>query len=222
MKRRDAGLPEDKIVFAAFNAVRKISPPLFEAWMRIVEAVPESVLWLLCSDPVAQANLLDHAARKGVAAERIVFAAALGPEMHVARLQAASIALDTFPYNGHTTTSDILWAGLPVVTLRGRNFASRVSESLLGAIGAEDLVAASLDDYVALAIRLANGPEELARLRKTLAFNRLKAPLFDTARYTRHLEMAFAAMARRCRSGQAPDHIDVPRLAVAHIDSAGF
>jgi hypothetical protein len=215
MRRSDAGLPADKFVFASFNAVRKITPAVFDLWMRILKAAPDSVLWLLCGDSIARRNILRHSIESGVDVERIVFAAPTGQHAHIARLQSACLGLDTFPYNGHTTTSDKLWAGLPVVTVRGTNFASRVSESLLRAVGLEELVAEDFDDYVTLAVRLAHSPTELEGLRRKLLYNRTHTPLFDTQRYTRHLEDAFVMMAERCRRGDPPDHLDVPALPIA-------
>jgi predicted O-linked N-acetylglucosamine transferase (SPINDLY family) len=212
MRRSDAGLPSDKFVFASFNAIRKVTPAVFDLWMHILKAVPESVLWTLCGDSTARRNILLHASRAGIAEERIVFAKNVEQKQHIARLQCASLGLDTFPYNGHTTTSDKLWAGLPVVTVRGKNFASRVSESLLQAVGLGELVAEDFDDYVKLAVRLAHSPAELEGLRRKLLSNRTRMPLFDTQRYTRHIESAFMTMAQRCRRGEAPDHFDVPAL----------
>jgi hypothetical protein len=212
MRRRDAGLPDDRFVFASFNAPRKISPEIFRAWMRILSNVPDSILWVMCKDSAAQENFISHASKAGIAEERIVFALPTGQAAHIARLQTASLALDTFPCNGHTTTSDKLWAGLPVVTLRGSHFASRVSESLLKAVGLPELVADGVDDYVALATRLARMPEELVAIRQRLADNRFRMPLFDSERFTRHLEQAYTAMAERSRRGELPDHMDISAL----------
>lgn len=214
MRRSDAGLPEGKVVFASFNAVRKVSPLIFSLWMRILRSVPESVLWILCQNEIARRNLRHYAGLAGVDGARLIFASSTGQEAHIARLQAASIGLDSYPYNGHTTTSDKLWAGLPVITLRGGHFASRVSESLLRAIGMEELVAETPDDYVALAVNLARAPSELQAVREKLLRNRFTLPLFDTERFTRHLEDAFTIMAERCRHGEAPDHIGVPARPV--------
>jgi predicted O-linked N-acetylglucosamine transferase (SPINDLY family) len=211
-RRIDLDLPADKIVFASFNAVRKISPQVFDAWMRILNQVPDSVLWIMCKEPAARANLFAYAGRAGVAGERIIFTSSTGQDAHISRLQAASIGLDTFPYNGHTTTSDKLWAGLPVVAVGGTHFASRVSASLLNAVGLPELVAETVDDYVDLAVKLAGEPQMLADVRRKLIERRFSAPLFDTERFTRHLEAAFEAMAVRCRTGEAPDHLDIPAL----------
>lgn len=218
MRRQDAGLPENGVIFAAFNATRKISPAIFRAWMRILNNVPDSVLWVMCNDPAARDNFIAYASKSGVGRQRIVFASPTGPVAHIARLQAASIALDTYPYNGHTTTSDKLWAGLPVVALRGDHFASRVSASLLEAAGLPELVAAGIDDYVALATRLAKAPEERAAIRQKLAGNRFRMPLFDTQRFARHLENAYAAMAERNRRGEPPEHMDIAALPPRNDD----
>ena len=211
-RRIDLGLPEDAFVIAQFNGVRKISPRTARLWARVLKAIPNAVLWMMCGDPDAQANFNLFMQAQGVSAERIVYASRAAYPAHIARLQAADIAIDTFPTNGHTTTSDKLWAGLPVVTLRGRNFTSRVSESLLTAIGAPELVLDNEDQLVALCLALAGDPARLEALRARLAENRFKAPLFDTERFTRHLERAFEMMVEREKQGFAPEHFDVPAL----------
>jgi predicted O-linked N-acetylglucosamine transferase (SPINDLY family) len=147
-----------------------------------------------------------------VEADRVIFAPKTSYEAHTARLQAADLGLDTFPYNGHTTTSDQLWAGLPVLTVKGSNFASRVSESLLTAIGLHELVAPDLETFVAQAIALSNDPARLARLKQTIEAKRYAAPLFDAERFCRHLETAYGMMADRARQKLAPEHFDVPAL----------
>lgn len=212
MSRLEAGLPEDAIVFASFNAARKITPLTARLWTRILKAVEGSVLWIMCDNEFSRGNFLRYMIDAGIEANRIVFAKSLPYDRHVARLQAADIGLDTFPYNGHTTTSDKLWAGLPVVTMKGSNFASRVSESLLNALGMPQLVAPDAKSYVDFCVRLATDAEERAAIRQTLAANRFTAPLFDTERFTRHLETAFTMMIERARDGLEPDHIDVPAL----------
>jgi predicted O-linked N-acetylglucosamine transferase (SPINDLY family) len=212
MRRVDAGVPSDKFVFASFNNVKKISFETIGAWLGILQACPDSILWIMCADEIAQKNLLYYVKNKGVSAKRIIFAKPIGYEAHLARLQAADLCLDTFPYNGHTTTSDCLWAGLPVLTVKGTNFASRVSESLLAAIGLSELVADSVDEYVNLACELAGDNNRLRSLRQTLIHNRFSASLFDTGRFTRHLENAYEMMAERSKAGLDPDHFDVPAL----------
>lgn len=210
--RQDIGLPEDKFVFASFNGARKVTAHTAQLWARILAGTDESVLWMMCADSFARENFLHWMREAGISADRIIFAAPAAYGDHVARLQAADLALDTFPYNGHTTSSDALWAGLPVATYRGRHFASRVTESLLRAVALPELVADDARAYVALCISLAQAPERLRLLREKLAANRTTTPLFDTVRFTRHLESAFTLMVDRAKAGLEPDHIDVPRL----------
>lgn len=211
-RRADLGLSDDAFVLASFNAVRKISTATARLWAEVLRGIPNGVLWMMCDDPGARANFCAFMADHGVAADRIVFAGRAAYPAHVARLQAADLALDTFPTNGHTTTSDTLWAGLPVVTRRGHNFTSRVSESLLGAIGLSELVAEDDRAFVALCLALASDRPRLDDLRKRLAANRLTAPLFDTERFTRHLERAFEMMVERHKAGLEPAPFDVPAL----------
>lgn len=208
--RAEAGLPADGFVFCSFNGPAKVEPVMFDAWMRILAAVPGSVLWLRHGDDPADFNLRAEAARRGVAGERLVFARAVaGKNDHLFRMGLADLALDTRLYNGHTTTADTLWAGVPVVAIEGGHFASRVASSCLRAVGLPELVTDSLDAYEALAIRLAREPDELGPLRERLAANRLTFPLFDTARFARHLEQAFETMWRRHLAGDPPAPIIV-------------
>lgn len=210
--RAGLGLPEDKFVFASFNNVRKVSPEVASAWARILTAAGDSVLWMTCNDEHARGHFLAWMKRRGVEEDQIIFARTVGREPHAARLQAADLCLDTFPCNGHTTTSDCLWSGLPVLTVRGSNFASRVSESLLRTIGLPELVAATVDDYVAKAVSLSRNRGELDGLRTRLIGNRATTPLFDTERFTRHLERAYEMMVERAKADLPPDHFDVPAL----------
>lgn len=210
--RAELGLPEKAFVFAAFNSARKISRRTIALWIRILEETENTVLWVMCDSPLARRNIEKRIAASGIARDRVIFAPKTAYEKHVARLQAADLGLDTFPYNGHTTTSDKLWAGLPVITARGTNFASRVSESLLKAIGLEKLVAGTDEGFCDLAIELAGNPDRVARLKQHLAENRYTAPLFDAGRFCRHLETAYETMAARARDGLEPDHFDVAAL----------
>lgn len=198
------GLREDAFVFAAFNAVHKITPEVFAAWCRLLAAVPGSQLWLSHPPAEARANLLREAAARGVPADRIVFAERVDYPEHLARTAIADLALDTFPYTGATTACDALWAGLPMLTRIGRSFNARVAASLLHAIGLPELIVESLADYEALALTLAREPARLRALRERLAANRLTTPLFDTEGYTRALEHAFAQAAERARAGLPP------------------
>jgi predicted O-linked N-acetylglucosamine transferase (SPINDLY family) len=202
--RRDLGLPEDGVVFCSFNNNYKLAPAVFDRWMRILQAVEGSVLWLLEGNRTVAQNLRAEAARRGVSPERIVFARRVPLAEHLARHRAADLFLDTLPYNAHTTGSDALWAGVPLLTCLGTTFPGRVAASLLTAMGLPELIARSLDEYEALAVAVAHDPARLAGLKATLAANRATAPLFDSERYRRHIEAAYATMWERCRAGQPP------------------
>lgn len=206
--RAEAGLPAEGVVFCCFNSTHKITPGVFGSWMSILGACPGSVLWLLANDAAAE-NLRSEAEARGVDPSRLVFAERIPVSEHLARHRCADLFLDTLPYNAHTTASDALWAGLPVLTCRGDTFAGRVAASLLAAIGLPELITDTPGDYEALAIELGNDPARLARLKQQLAENRATAPLFDTARFAGHLEAAYAAMIDRHRAGLAPDHIAI-------------
>jgi protein O-GlcNAc transferase len=208
-KRGDFGLPEKSFVFCSFNSSYKIDPVIFDVWMRVLRQVPESVLWLFLTNKTAQDNLRREAESRGVKAERLIFAERLRKDEHLARLRFADLALDTRIVNGHTTTSDALWAGVPVITLHGRHFASRVSSSVLSAIGLPELITQSLKEYEALAVRLAEGPLELRNIQQRLAKNRLTAPLFDTPRFVRNLESAYKIMWGIFLEGEVPRQIEV-------------
>ena len=202
--RAESGLPEADFVFCCFNNAFKITPAFFDVWMRLLRAVPGSVLWLLDANPLARANSAREATARGVTPERLVFAPRRPVAEHLARHRLADLFLDTLPYNAHVTTSDALWAGLPVVTCAGNTFAGRVAGSLLRAIGLEELVTTSLDEYEALALRLAGDPDLLRQLRTRLEQNRQTQPLFDTARITRHLEAAYQQMLETWKAGRPP------------------
>lgn len=212
--RADLALPQDRFLFASFNHNRKISPEVIELWARILKRSPESSLLLLAVSERSRENILKKFKSEKIAAERILFTPKMEYEQHLNRLQAADVGLDTFPVNGHTTTSEQLWGGLPVITVKGTNFASRVSESLLHAMNLPELVAEDKDAYVDLAVSCYENPESLAACRAKLQQNRLVAPLFDSERFRLHLEAAYEMMRDRARSGLDPDHFDVPALPV--------
>jgi len=186
--RAECHLPEAGFVFCCFNASYKIHPRVFDVWMRLLEQIPGSVLWLLETNPTATDNLRREAQRRHVDADRLVFAPRLPLAQHLARHAVADLFLDTLPYNAHTTTNDALFAGLPVLTCVGETFASRVSGSHLLAIGLPELITDNLEDYEAVALRLARTPKLLAEYRTRLSANRATHPLFDTRGYTRSLE----------------------------------
>ena len=202
--RAECGLPDDGFVFCCFNNAYKITPDLFDIWMRLLGAVPGSVFWLLDDNLWQKRNLAREAAARGIAPERIVFAPKLPAPDHLARHRLADLFLDTLPYNAHTTASDALWAGLPLVTCSGDTFASRVAGSLLRAIGLPELVTRSLTEYEAMALRLACDGDRLAALRARLARNKWTHPLFDTGRFARNIEAAYWQMWEAWRSGRPP------------------
>jgi predicted O-linked N-acetylglucosamine transferase (SPINDLY family) len=205
--REELGLPQRGFVFCCFNNNYKITPATFDGWMRILKQVPESVLWLFEDNPQAAKNLRKEAVQRGLDAERLVFATRRSPAEHLARHRLADLFLDTFPCNAHTTASDALWAGLPVLTLRGESFAARVAASLLHAIQLPELITTTQEAYEALAIMLATNPEMLLQIRRKLEQNRLTTSLFDTQRFTGHLEEAYRAIYERYQEGLLPEHI---------------
>lgn len=210
--RAEAGLPDDAFVFASFNATRKISMETIDLWIRILKATPKSVLWVMVKSREAETNILRKFTSSGIDASRIVFTKMVPYEAHLSRITLADVGLDPFPCNGHTTTSEQLWAGLPVLTKKGTHFSSRVTESLLRAIGLPEMVARNENEYFRLAVELYENPHKVAEYSERLDKNRFEKPLFDSERYCRHLEAAFEMMADRARKGLAPTHIDVPAM----------
>jgi predicted O-linked N-acetylglucosamine transferase (SPINDLY family) len=180
--------------------------------MRLLRNVPKSVLWLLAANSAVGRNLRAEAAKRGVPPERLVFAPVVPVQDHLARHAHADLFVDTLPHNAHTTASDALWAGVPVTTCLGSTFPGRVAASLLKAAGLPQLIGRSLEDYEAIALKIAQEPTECARLKAQLADNRLACPLFDTVRYTRHLEAAFIAMHERYQRGLAPESFRVGQM----------
>jgi protein O-GlcNAc transferase len=207
--RGELGLPEAGFVFCCFNNSYKITPQFFDIWMRLLLHIDNSVLWLLDDNPWASQNLRLEAERRSVAAQRLVFAPRIAPVDHLARHRRANLFLDTLPYNAHTTASDSLWMGLPVVTCLGSTFAGRVAASLLKAVGLDELITTSLEDYEALALKLAHEPSQLGAIAQKLASNRATCPLFDTERFTWHIEAAYLAMWEAHRAGRMPAHFSV-------------
>ncbi|MVO18649.1 tetratricopeptide repeat protein [Parasedimentitalea huanghaiensis] len=208
--REACGLPKDAFVFCSFNNSYKITPREFDIWMRLLAQVDDSVLWLLRSNEWSQANLQREAEARGIDPSRLIFADRMPQQDHLARQKLADLFLDTFIYNAHTTASDALWAGLPVLTLMGQQFASRVGASLLNAVGLPELITQSEGDYEARALELARSPDDLLGLRNKLATNRNTAPLFQTKAFTRALERGFDMAFDRYLNGLAPDHLNVP------------
>ena len=208
--RSDVGLPSKGFVFCCFNNNYKITPRVFNSWMRILKKVEGSILWLLEVNTSAESNLKKEAVARGVSSERLVFAKRMPLPEHLARHNLADLFLDTLPYNAHTTASDALWIGLPVLTCLGETFAGRVAASLLNAIHLPELITTTQEAYEALAIDLATHPEKLSVIKRKLAKNRLTTPLFDTKLFTKHIEAAYTAMYQRHQAGLPPDHIVIP------------
>jgi predicted O-linked N-acetylglucosamine transferase (SPINDLY family) len=209
LNRADFGLPEKSIVFCSFNAQSKITPNLFNSWMNILKSVDGSVLWIMVKNSIAVNNLKKEAEKRGVDSSRLIFANYAPIEAHLSRLCLADLMLDTFPYGAHTTCSDALRMGLPVVTMMGESFASRVAGSLLTTIGLPELITYSLDEYERLAIRLAKNSSELATIKSILMENQKTSPLFDSERYARNIEKLYMKMVERHRQGLPPDHIQL-------------
>jgi predicted O-linked N-acetylglucosamine transferase (SPINDLY family) len=208
--RRECGLPDVGFVFCCFNNAYKITPEIFDIWMRLLQATDGSVLWLNVASATAQSNLRREVEQRGVSAQRLIFAPMLPDAAeHLARQRQADLFLDTLPYNAHTTAGDALWAGLPVLTCLGSSFAGRVAGSLLRAVGLAELVVDSLAAYEALALKLATEPTRLAALKAQLARNRESFPLFDAARFTRNIEAAYTTMWQRQQRGEPPENFSV-------------
>jgi predicted O-linked N-acetylglucosamine transferase (SPINDLY family) len=208
--RHEIGLPDRGFVFCSFNNHYKITPQLFDVWMSLLRQVEKSVLWLLDGSATMRRNLWREAAVRGIDPQRLVFAPRTATEDHLSRHRLADLFLDTLPCNAHTTASDALWAGLPVLTCEGTTFAGRVAASLLRAIGLPELVTCSLDDYRSLALRLAKESSLLEEIKQKLARHRAVAPLFDTDRFRRHIEAAYVEMWERNQRGESPANFAVP------------
>jgi len=210
--REELGLPDAAFVFCCFNNNYKIFPETFDAWMRILKAVDGSVLWLLEDNATAAANLRKEAQARGVDNRRLIFAERMPLEEHLARQKLADLFLDNLPCNAHTTASDALWAGLPVLTCKGKAFAGRVAASLLNAIDLPELVTGTQEEYERRAIELATDPALSGALKSKLALNRTTKPLFNSALYAKHIEAAYEAMMARYEAGLAPDVIEIEPL----------
>ncbi len=202
--RAEARLPEKGFVFCSFNNSYKITPEMFDVWLRLLHAIEGSVLWLLDDNRAAVDNLKREAELRGLSSSRLIFAPRIAMQEHLARLRLADLFLDTLPCNAHTTASDALWAGLPVLTCLGATFAGRVAASLLHAVGLPELVTHSLAEFEALGLKLARDPASLGALKAKLANNRDTHPLFDTSRFTKHLEAAYRTMWERAACGEKP------------------
>ena len=205
--RKDFDLPMNSFIFCCFNNNYKILPATFDGWMKILTTVDNSILFLYAENKWVRSNLINEALKRGISSERLVFGEHLEPDEYLARYKICDLFLDTFPYNAGTTASDALWAGLPVLTMMGESFASRMAASLLTAIDLPELITSSQEQYEALAIELATNPAKLKALKTKLEANRLTAPLFDTPRFTKHLEEAYTKIYERYHADLPLEHI---------------
>jgi protein O-GlcNAc transferase len=207
--RSDIGLPEGAVIFTCFSNAWKLSRPMIGIWARLLQACPNGVLWLYYVNDSAQANIQQELLSLGIDPARVILAPFVEQPDHLARLRLADLFLDTLPYNAHTTASDALWAGVPVLTCKGSTFAGRVAASVLEAVGLPELITNSLDEYEALALKLAGNPDLLGSLRERLEQNRFSQALFDSARLTRHVEAAYLTMWETCQRGEPPKAFSV-------------
>lgn len=210
ISRSEMGLPEDAFVFCCFNNNYKITSSEFDIWMRLLKKVDKSVLWLRQSNQFSHVNIKNEAKKRNVDPSRIVFAKRAPMDEHLARQKLADLFIDTFAFNAHTTTTEALWAGLPVITKTGKGFAARVAGSLLNAIGLPELITKTEQDYEALALELATHPNHLKQIKAKLDTNRLSKPLFNTKQYTNHLETAYKMAYDNYFNEQNGDNIFVP------------
>jgi predicted O-linked N-acetylglucosamine transferase (SPINDLY family) len=208
-RRQELGLPEQGFVFCSFNNNYKIMPTTFDGWMRILHAVEGSILFLYVDNKWAEENLKKEAVAKGIDGARLIFGNRMSADEYLARYRVCDLFLDTLPYNAGTTASDALWAGLPVLTLMGRSFASRVAASLLNAIGLPELITNTQEEYEALAIELAMNPSKLSDIKLKLTNNRLTTALFDTPLFAKNLELAYTKMYERYQADLQPEHISI-------------
>jgi predicted O-linked N-acetylglucosamine transferase (SPINDLY family) len=214
--RAELGLPEDAFVFCCFNSPHKIRPVVFDAWMRLLTAVPGSLLWLRDSSPALTDRFRRYAQERGIDPARLYFAGRMPSfARHLGRQGQADLFLDTWPYNAHATASDALWAGLPLVTLWGETFVSRVSASFLSNLGLDELIASTLDEYESIALSLARNRERLADVKCRLVQARRTAPLFDIGRFVCGIETAYLEMQARASRGEAPSPLKVAEVRVA-------
>lgn len=213
--KAEVGLPESGFVFCCFNNNYKITPSTFDGWMRLLKAVPDSVLWLYEDNPTASRNLCVEAELRGVNSARLIFARRLPLDEHLARHRLADLFLDTFPFNAHTTASDALWAGLPLLTLIGDSFAARVAASLLNTIGLRELIAKTQEEYEAKAIELATNLRLLKQIKQSLSTKKLTSPLFNTKLYAKNIEAAYKIMYERYQNNLPSDHLYIEDVSTS-------
>ena len=209
VSREDVGLPSQGFVYCSFNQHYKFLPSIFDSWARILNKVENSVLWLMAEGELVRSNLRNEIAKRGIAPERLIFADRIPSAQHLARMRLADLFMDSLPYNSHTTASDALWVGLPILTLQGKSFAARVASSLLTAMGLPQLITHSVEQYEELDVELANQPQKLNDIRNTLNANKQNSPLFNSALTTQQIEAAYEKMIERSIQKQAPINIQI-------------
>ena len=209
MTRKDAGLPEEGFVFCCFNNTYKFTPTTFDSWARILSEVDNSVLIVYTNNDLSKKNLTKEIEERGIAANRLIFGDSLDRPEYLARYRVADLFLDTQPYNAGTTASDALKMGLPILTLKGQSYQSRMGASILNAVSLPELITNTPEEYESLAIQLGNDPEKMQAIKDKLANNLSSAPLFDTKRFTKNIEAAYNEMYERHHKGLEPEHIYV-------------
>lgn len=210
LTKDELALPKDHFIFCCFNNKSKITPQVFDNWMSILKNVNNSIIWLLGrDDEISSQNLKNEAKKRNINPSRLIFAPKAEYKYYLSRYQYADLFLDTFPFNAHTTASDALWSGVPVLTLQGKSFASRVASSLLNAIGLPELITCTHEDYKNKAIEIANNNIKLNEIKKKLKFNKNKQPLFDTDKYTKNLELAYKLIFDRHQKKEKPDNFEI-------------
>jgi predicted O-linked N-acetylglucosamine transferase (SPINDLY family) len=207
--KNELGLPDNKMIYCCFNNSFKINPKTFSSWMEILRSVDGSVLWLLADNPSNESNLVMEAAKHGISKERLVFANRVSLPMHLARHRQADLFLDTLPYNAHTTASDALWAGLPVLTISGNTFAGRVAASLLNAVGLNELIVKTREEFIELAVYLGRNKGQLDKYKNYLADSRMNLNLFDSRKYVKNLESAYKLVHQRRLNNLPPENISI-------------
>jgi predicted O-linked N-acetylglucosamine transferase (SPINDLY family) len=212
LTRKDVGLPENTFVYSCFNNNYKIIPATFDSWVAILKKVPNSVLWLFQDNEFARDNLTQEIVNRGIDYNRLIFAGRMPLPEHLSRQSLADLFLDTLPYNAHTTASDALWVGLPLLTLIGKSFPARVAASLLKAANLEELITYSRQEFESLAIELGANPKKLRLIRDKLSTNRESMPLFDTQTFVRNIELAYKEMINLYKSNKELKDIDVAKL----------
>ena len=216
LDRQQLELPATGFVYCCFNNSYKITPLVFDTWMRILHRIEHSVLWLSESNSTVAHNLRREAARRGINAQRLIFAPRVSSmALHLARYRAADLFLDTLPYNAHATAIDALWAGLPVLTRLGEGFPGRVAASLLTAVGLPELICTTNEMYEDLAVQFAAHPQQLLRIKQTLRLHRLSKPLFNTSVFARNLETAYEQVYKRYRASLPPQQLLVSESSIS-------